>query len=197
MRRMVSASLAPGGWTRRGLATVALFAAWCGVAAPTGGQTVYRWTDEKGVVHFSDSSPPKGTKYERHRLPAAPAVAVTGRAPTPEAKGNDVSAQGEAESAAAASGPARVILKDEHVEQAGPSAREFSGTVKNVGGAEAGDVYIAITVTNLDQGDECVQDEIAVVPSTLAPDATGVFAATLDTPCFFGNAGVDLVPEWR
>jgi len=37
-------------------------------APPAGGGTVYKWTDEKGVVHYGDSVPPQYAQDERSLL---------------------------------------------------------------------------------------------------------------------------------
>ncbi len=36
-----------------------------GFAAPAAAQSAYKWTDEKGVVHFSDQPPPDEAKAEQ------------------------------------------------------------------------------------------------------------------------------------
>ena len=35
-------------------------------------QTVYKWTDEQGVVHFSDNPPPRGQQFEKQDIPTPP-----------------------------------------------------------------------------------------------------------------------------
>jgi hypothetical protein len=55
--------------------------------APAFAQSVYTWKDAKGVTHYSDSPPPKGTKSREVQplpTPAAPvATASAVRAPAP------------------------------------------------------------------------------------------------------------------
>ncbi|MFV0574761.1 MAG: DUF4124 domain-containing protein [Vibrio sp.] len=35
------------------------------------GQDIYRWTDNQGITHFSDTQPPKGQNLQRMTLPSA------------------------------------------------------------------------------------------------------------------------------
>jgi len=50
----------PHAATGRALAACLLLAAFSAVA-----QTMYRWVDEKGVTHFSESPPPDGSKASK------------------------------------------------------------------------------------------------------------------------------------
>ncbi|MDE2149861.1 MAG: DUF4124 domain-containing protein [Gammaproteobacteria bacterium] len=58
------------------LAAYLLFA---GAAAPDGGHRLYRWVDQNGVVHFSDSLPAPAVARQREQL--APNGAVRRRLP--------------------------------------------------------------------------------------------------------------------
>lgn len=51
--------------------------------AMAAGQQAYRWTDAKGVVHFSDSRPAKGVKYDVVNMKTA----TTTRTPTADERG--------------------------------------------------------------------------------------------------------------
>lgn len=42
-------------------------------AAPLAAQQVYRWTDDKGVVHYSDKRPEEGVDFERRAVVVDPA----------------------------------------------------------------------------------------------------------------------------
>lgn len=44
-------------------------------------QHIYKWTDGQGIAHFSDSPPPRGTKYEELQTGADPAAAGSSAAP--------------------------------------------------------------------------------------------------------------------
>lgn len=47
------------------------------VCAPAQSQKMYKWTDEDGVVHFSDSVP-EGQQFEEQKLPEAGQTAAPG-----------------------------------------------------------------------------------------------------------------------
>ncbi len=167
------------------LATTVLFA-----AHAIGAATLYRWTDEKGTVHFADAPPPNVRQFKAETLPDAPPTPV----PPPEA-----GPAGEAKPAGAeaAEGPARVVLTDQQAEAVGAAVQSFSGKVKNEGGAEAHDVSVAIVVAEPTQGDECLRNRIDVAPSDLPPGAEGTFEAQFSNPCFYGPTQADLRVEWR
>ena len=145
-------------------------------------QTVYKWTDEQGTVHFADS-PPANTKNveERNLPPPPPAVAPV----------NDEPTQAEGKSAAA-EGPARIVLMSKHAPRTGPSAVHVSGEVKNVGGTDAHDVSIAVTAVDSTSGTPCLHQDVTVTPSTLGPGETGNFDAEIDDPCLAGGTPVDI-----
>lgn len=150
--------------------------------------TVYKWTDENGVVHFADVPPPKvhGVGTEQMPEPPPPVAAET---PPPAA--------GETPAREQRSGPARVVIGKREESDLGEGAHSFSGTVKNEGGAEAKGVVVAIRVVEPTQGDECLRDEIEVEPSTLAPGASGKFDASFTNPCFKGPTETDLRVDWE
>lgn len=164
-----------------------LVLAWCSVAA---GQTYYKWTDEQGVVHFSDVPPPHGTAEERH-LPAPPAVK-----PHKAAAAREAAAVTETPTAVPGEGPARVILISRQLPRTGPSSMHMIGEVKNVGGAEARRVAVTITAVDATAGTPCLNEEAAVTPSSLQPGESGHFDLDVDSPCLAGRANVDVAPVW-
>ena len=161
-------------------------AAWCSMAAA---QTYYKWTDDKGVVHFADVPPAQGTAEERH-LPAAPAVKPREPAQAREA------AVAETPTAFPGEGPARVILVSRQLPRTGPSSMHMIGEVKNVGGAEARRVAVTITAVDITAGTPCLNEEAAVTPSNLRPGESGRFDVDVDSPCLAGRANVDVAPIW-
>src|SRR5262249_5293869 len=53
-------------------------------AAPVAAQQMYRWTDQNGRVHITDTPPPSGAKgVQKSRGSAAPAAAPEGNQQTP------------------------------------------------------------------------------------------------------------------
>jgi hypothetical protein len=161
-------------------------------AATGAGQTVYRWTDERGGLHFTQSPPPPGVQYEDRRMPAARPAPT--EAPVQAAAGEDVTPAGTP--TPKLEGAARVELVRESARQMEPSVRLFKGTVRNAGRAEATDVVVNITVTETQQGAECLRVEVDVTPSSLPPGAEGTFEVELDNPCFFGDVSVKMEPDW-
>ena len=166
---------------------------WCSLAAA---QTVYKWTDEDGVVHFSDSPPPQMEGVELKTLPAGGAKAQrdAGTEPaaapvpdqTPKAKGE---------------GPARVTVVSQESPRTGPSALHILGEVKNVGGADAQRVIVTISAIDRSQGTPCLRQEAEVAPSTLHPGESGNFEIDLDSPCLYadqlyGDPSIDIAPDW-
>lgn len=162
-------------------------------------QRVYRWTDERGVVHFSDSPPPEGAgNVELKNLPREPvAPSAAGEAPSSDAPS-------PAEPAVAATAPtpkrrgeARVELVDQDQVHAGDAVYEFSGKVENAGGTTAEDVLVVITVTESNQGARCVTEEVEVDPPTLKPGETGTYSISLENPCFHGPINTEVRPDWQ
>ena len=176
------------------LALAALVAAVLAVGGRSNAADVYRWTDERGVVHFSDVPPPQAGKFTTESLPDAPPRAA-------ESEGNAAPVEGAAAAAPAAEqtsvGPASVVLKAHDAVAVGPATQAFRGKVKNQGGSAARDVTIAIVVTEPIQGAECLRDVIDVEPPTLRPGEEGSFDAQFDNPCFHGPTNADLRAEWR
>lgn len=179
--------------------------AWLGVAAlvavclPAAAQPVYTWTDGNGTVHFSDSPPPPGQKYEqRGAVPLEPPVRQDAGAGTSEAQpaGAAPAAGASADqSADAEKKPARVIITSKEAVPRGPDTRHVTGAVKNVGGMPAGSV--AVTITTVDQnGSECSRVEMEVVPGTLDGGDTGNFDGTVDSPCLADGGSVDAEVHW-
>jgi hypothetical protein len=166
------------------------------LAAPAIAGTVYKWTDERGVVHFGDVPPAPATGIRSETMPAAPPPVARPPQPTSDAPSDGAAAVPPGAGAEAVK-EANVAVTDRQAEAIGPAAQSFRGKVKNQGGTEARDVFVAIVVTEPTQGDECLREEIDVEPSTLAPGAEGTFEAEFDNPCFHGPITADLSPEWR
>jgi hypothetical protein len=157
-------------------------------------QQVYKWTDERGIVHFSDA-PPKGNEYQVRNLPPAKVAAE----PPTEQSGEE----GVPQPAAAAipeakrKGPASLQISEQKEEPVGESTHQYRGKVKNVGGENASGVVVLIRVTDSQQGAECVNDQIEVRPSELAAGETGTYAAEFTNPCYFGPTSASLRPDWE
>ena len=147
-------------------------------------QTVYKWTDESGTVHFSDVPPANTKNVEERSLPPVPAA--------PQQEGGEKSEPAEAKAPGAPEGPARVVLLSQHVPRTGPSAVHVSGQVKNVGGADARSVLITVRAVDSTAGTPCLQQDVDVTPSTLRPGETGDFDADIDNPCLSGGTPVDI-----
>jgi hypothetical protein len=165
------------------------------LSASAAAATVYKWTDARGVVHFSDVPPPTTSGIKAETMPEAPPPVA--RPPAPPISPQEAGQAERAGADAAPSGPAQVVLTDQQAESIRPTVQSFSGKVKNRGGAEARDVFITIRVTEPTQGDECVRDEIDVEPSTLAPGAEGTFSAAFESPCFHGPVTAELSAVWK
>jgi hypothetical protein len=172
---------------RAAVAVCAVLVALAGQSALA--QTVYKWTDANGVVHFADAPPPQVKDYEKNDMPRRPA------APPPPEAADTAPATGEA--TPAAKGPAQVVLSGHEEIGVGPALQSFTGTVKNEGGAEAVEVAVAVRVVDPNSGDECVNTEIDVEPSTLPPGGKGTFEAEIESPCFRGATQADLHVVWR
>jgi Domain of unknown function (DUF4124) len=175
-------------------AACALLIAGMGLASrPICADTVYRWTDARGVVHFSDV-PPQGVRSQAETLPDRPAPVVQPPSEPAAAEPLVPPASGEEKDP---SGPAQVVLTDQQAEPLGAAVRSFRGKVKNKGGVAARDVYVSVVVTEPVQGDECLREEIDVTPSTLAPGAEGSFEAAFESPCFHGETSANVQAAWR
>jgi len=163
------------------------------VAGVAGAQTFYKWTDERGVVHFSDSPPSNVKEVEERNLPTRSDI-VTSPAPPADARG---AVAETTPGAAQQAEPAKVVIVSRLTPRTGPSALHVSGEVKNIGGAEARDVAVTISVADATQGTPCLEEEADVVPSTLRGGESGNFDIDLDSPCLYGNPSLDIAPGWK
>jgi hypothetical protein len=163
---------------------------WCAAAAA---QTFYKWTDERGLVHFSDQPPVRSGGVEERHLAVPPAASR----PAEEAPAPADVAGGAEPAAAGYEGPARVILVSRQAPRIGPSAVHITGEVKNVGGADARRVAVTLSAVDITQGTPCLQGEAAVAPPTLRPGDKGNFDADIDSPCLYGDTQVDVTPVWE
>lgn len=174
------------GWSTLVAAVVVLLA-----VSRCPGQSVYRWKDERGVLHFSDTPPPGRTDVELHQLPPPAVHAEIPPTIAPTASGD------QAQGTPAAEGPARVEITDQDDSVVGDSSHEYKGKVKNAGGEPAQDVVVVITVTETQQGAECLSQDVPVEPSTLGPGDEGSWSARFDNPCYFGPTTASVRPDWR
>jgi hypothetical protein len=158
-------------------------------------QTLYKWTDDQGVIHFSDIPPSGGQKYEERGTPLGEPGAAANAAPA--------NAAGDAPAAPAAAGAApeagttaaaRVILVSHNTIPRSTDARHLIGVVKNVGGHPASRVAVTAHIAD-STGRECAREEIEVVPNTLPPGESGNFDATLRNSCFADGGTVDPEPH--
>jgi hypothetical protein len=175
-----------------GLALV--FGCLLGVLGEARAQAVYKWTDERGVVHFSDTAPPKG-EYRLMQLPPPEVREEPPDAPVEEA--NAAPPAAEAKPEPKRSGPASLKITEQKEEPVGESTHQYRGKVKNVGGTTASEVVVSIKVTDSNQGAECVNEQIEVRPSQLAAGETGTYAVEFTNPCYFGPTSASLQPEWE
>lgn len=170
----------------RGLAVaVAVLSA---AVSATGGE-IHRWVDERGVVHFADVPPPN-VRTETRTMADRPPVAAAEPAPALPPGSTPAPAT------ASANRPAQVVVTGQQSEPLGDTRYAVHGTVENKGGAPARGVIVAVRVVSPAQGDHCLDDEIDVRPSTLAPGEKGEFTADLDHPCFRGPTQVSVRAEW-
>jgi hypothetical protein len=164
-------------------------------------QTVYRWEDERGVVHFSDAPPRDAKNVQTRSMPRAPKPAIRGTE-GPSAVADDASTTGDSvqsekpATADATPSAARIEIKKRDVNPTGEATNEFTGEVENVGGSRANDVIVVIDVTETNQGDHCLREEVDVSPSSLDPGEKGSFSATLSNPCFYGPVATSVQAEW-
>ncbi len=153
-----------------------------GWSTAAAGQSYFKWTDSQGVVHFSDAPPAQAKGVEKLNLPVAPVAAAAAK-PEPEPT------QGAAPAA-------RVVLTSRKTPRTGPSALQVSGEVKNVGGGNARDVLVTITVLDASSGYECLRQDVPVTPATLGSGDAGTFDVDLNSPCLMGEPKLDLAPVW-
>ncbi len=163
-------------------------ALWCAAA---GAQTVYKWTDERGVIHFADSPPPEGRSVEERHLPGAPKSTDDAAAAIRTPRSDAVTRREPG-----APAPAQVILASRKTPRTGPSSLHIHGEVRNVGGSDAARVAVTLSIVDTNDGSSCVQEEIAVSPPTLHPGETGKFETDFDKPCLLGQPKIDLAPVW-
>lgn len=154
---------------------------------------IYRWTDAHGVLHLSDVPPSTGEAVQKQTLPDQPPRLTTG---TGAAPADAAAAAGGTPAAGPKEKPAQVVITEQHDESLGGSRHTFTGTVENKGGAPARDVAVVVHVVSPAQGDECL-DEVVAVTSSLAPGEKAAFSADFDHPCFRGPTQIDLRPQWE
>ncbi|MCX8071356.1 MAG: DUF4124 domain-containing protein [Candidatus Binatia bacterium] len=153
-------------------------------------QRYYKWTDERGVVHFSDHPPAGRQAAEERVLPPRPAA-------------TDAPTQPPAEAAAAAtpqraqSGAARVVIAKQEVERLTPNSIRVSGELRNTGGSEARRVVLVVKATDAVQGNPCLEREISPAQDTLAPEGSTGFEAEITDPCLYGEPPVELAVRWE
>jgi hypothetical protein len=165
-------------------------------AGEAAAQPVYKWTDTRGVVHFSDVAPPSGTSFQVRHLP--PALQV---APSEEQAAVDASAAAAADEEGkppvTTGGPPSLRITEQEEDAVGESTHEYRGKVKNVGGGKASDVVVLIRVTDSNQGAECVNEEVEVRPSELGAGETGSYTVEFTNPCYFGPTTASIRPDWN
>jgi len=165
-------------------AVVILVVCACCAGSTALGQSVYRWTDERGVIHFGQD-------------PRAGAHATKEFLPTPAARksaGEKVKSSG---SKSDKKRPAKVKVRENNILQTGPAAREISGRVKNTGKDTAKDVVVVVTVTDKDQNGRCLEEEVPVNPDTLDPGESGTFFREIEHPCLYGNTRIKIRADWK
>ena len=154
--------------------------------------TFFKWTDERGVVHFSDTLPTDAKKVEERHLPARPAAPAPGEPGVGQAMVGATPGQ-----EGTFSGPPNVIITNSEAPRIGPSAFRVHGQVKNIGGAVARQVVVAVSAVDAAQGNPCLQTETDVTPPTLGPGESGSFDANIDSPCLFGETTPQLTADWQ
>lgn len=166
------------------------------------GQTYYKWTDNRGIVHFSDAPPSNVKGVEERVVNAPPIVRQSGDATPPD--GSAESGQPPSPGAAAGgpseappTGPARVVLLSRETPRISPSSVRIMGRVRNLGAESASNVTVGITVVDETQGTVCMQEQADVNPGTLTGGKGGTFDITLDNPCLYGAANLNIEPQWQ
>ena len=157
-----------------------------GLCGNAGAQTFYKWTDDRGVVHFADQAPTGAKQVEERHLPAVPDLQVKlpedGNAAIP---GATPGAEG------------RVIIETHEESHSGPSTIHVTGRVKNVGPSAAENVSVAVSAVDSAQGTPCLQVETSANPSTLGAGESGSFETDIESPCLRGDTPVVLNPSWK
>jgi len=153
-------------------------------------QTFYKWTDERGTVHFSDAPPPQSNGVEVRNLPPPPAAPAKADGVT-EGKPED-----SATDAGRKEGPARVVILSRRSPRTGPTTMHIEGKVKNVGGEAAQNVSVTINVADSGQGNPCLSQDVTVTPANLPPGQSGDFKVDLESPCLNGEPSLDVALAW-
>jgi len=167
-------------------------------------ETIYRWTDDRGVVHFGHLPPAGQNAEERHmRKRPTPKVEEAEEKKTDEddeksaSPANDDDAKPDEESEQEQSSSS-VILDNDETALVGGAVQRFTGRVKNLGNAIARDVAVDILVAADNRvGDECLRYRAAVTPAVLAPGASGTYAVEIENPCFAGGTRADVQARWN
>lgn len=154
-----------------GLGMLVVLAAACSIA---NAQVIYRWVDERNVVNFSSVPPPQIVEelgiiaYEHSQAGVAPSK----------------------DSVA----PPQIRLIAKSSDESGGALRQFTGKVKNFGGATASGTAVDIVVRSFDG--ECGRATTQVEPADLPPGAEGNYDIKIATPCFLEFHEVDVRPRW-
>ncbi len=151
---------------------------------------VYQWTDQRGVVHFSDVPPEAAPNVRQRELPAPPPAPTAAATPASTPGGTAAGPTGAAE-------PARVVLAAQQTSRVAPDAVRVVGTVRNEGDAPARAVTVALSANDVGQNNPCLERRLAVQPEELAPHESGTFDAVVESPCLFGDPPVQLQPTWE
>ncbi len=165
-----------------------------GVWTAAAAQTYYKWTDDRGVVHFSDQAPMQTKGVEERQLPPGPPPAEEAASPPEPLSPGTTAGRGEAPPA---QGPAQVIVVSQQSPRTGASSIHVAGKVKNVGGGDARHVAVTISAVDSQQGNPCLQEEVPVTPPTLRSGETAGFDTDVDSPCLFGDPKVHIDPVWE
>src|SRR5262245_5916721 len=115
---------------------------------------IYKWTDERGIVHFGDVPPPNRPYTANEVAPpatipptadpaAAPGEGTPAAATTPGADDKKAAAKSE--------GPAKVVITKHDDTPFGDGGMHIAGEVKNEGGAEARSVGLKVRVVEPSQ----------------------------------------------
>lgn len=164
-----------------------------GGASDARADVVYQWTDQRGVVHFSDMPPPAATDVRQRELPAPAAAAPAAATPLAPTAGVTPAAPGPER----ASGQAHVVLASAQTTQIAPNAVRVVGTVRNDGDTPAHGVRVVLSANDAGQNNPCLERPLAVQPEALQPRESGAFDAVVESPCLFGDPPLQLRPTWE
>lgn len=155
------------------------------VASVAEAQTYYKWTDERGTVHFSDQPPAGQAKVEERVLApqrSRPEAALeTSKEPQPVTE----------------PGPAQVVIAKQEVERLGANAVHIRGELENTGGSEARGVTVVVKAKDVGQGNPCLEREVTPTRDVLPPKARTTFEAEITDPCLLGEAPVEMSVNWE